>query len=57
MNNHAHHKITIKRYDDLVHEVEAEADRINRRFQTSAWKPITIITQASQSSGVRGWNG
>ena len=33
----------IKRYDDLVNEVVAEADRINKRFQTSSWKPIVLL--------------
>ena len=32
----------IKRYHDLVAEVEAEAERINWKFQTSAWKPIVL---------------
>src|SRR6202453_4721867 len=30
----------IKRYHDLLVEVESEAERINWRFQTSKWKPI-----------------
>ena len=30
----------IKQYHDLVAQVEAEADRINSRFQTKEWKPI-----------------
>jgi len=33
----------IKRYHDLLGEVEAEADRINWRFQTSRWKPIIFL--------------
>jgi trehalose 6-phosphate synthase len=33
----------IARYHDLIHEVETEADRINRRFQTSEWKPIVLL--------------
>jgi alpha,alpha-trehalose-phosphate synthase [UDP-forming] len=33
----------IKRYHDLLGEVEAEAERINWRFQTSKWKPIVYI--------------
>ncbi len=33
----------IKRYHDLLGEVEAEADRINWRFQTSEWKPILYL--------------
>ncbi len=33
----------IKRYHDLLVEVESEADRINWRFQTSKWKPIVFM--------------
>lgn len=33
----------IKRYHDLLAEAEAEADRINWRFQTSEWKPIVFL--------------
>jgi trehalose-6-phosphate synthase len=33
----------IKRYHDLLGEVEAEADRINWRFQKSRWKPIVFL--------------
>jgi trehalose 6-phosphate synthase len=33
----------IKRYHDLQGEVEAEADRINWRFQTDQWKPIVYL--------------
>jgi alpha,alpha-trehalose-phosphate synthase [UDP-forming] len=33
----------IKRYHDLLAEVEAEADRINWRFQTGKWKPIIFL--------------
>jgi trehalose 6-phosphate synthase len=33
----------IKRYQDLMAEVTAEADRINRRFQTDSWRPITFL--------------
>jgi trehalose-6-phosphate synthase len=33
----------IKRYHDLLVEVEAEADRINGRFQTGKWKPILLL--------------
>jgi trehalose-6-phosphate synthase len=33
----------IKRYHDLLAEVEAEAERINWRFQTSKWKPIVYL--------------
>jgi trehalose 6-phosphate synthase len=33
----------IKRYHDLMTEVDEEADRINRRFRTSSWKPIVFL--------------
>ncbi|HLW76334.1 MAG TPA: trehalose-6-phosphate synthase, partial [Bryobacteraceae bacterium] len=35
----------IKRYHDLMEEVEREAERINRRFQTSDWKPIVMLAR------------
>jgi trehalose 6-phosphate synthase len=33
----------IKRYHDLLGEVEAEADRINWRFQNGSWRPIVYL--------------
>jgi len=33
----------IKRYHDLIEELDTEAERINRRFQTRNWKPILFI--------------
>ena len=33
----------IRRYHDLMVEVEREAERINRRFQTSEWRPIILL--------------
>jgi len=33
----------IKRYHDLLGEVEVEADRINWRFQEGSWKPIILL--------------
>jgi trehalose-6-phosphate synthase len=33
----------IKRYQNLLSEVEAEADRINWRFQAGKWKPIVFL--------------
>jgi trehalose-6-phosphate synthase len=35
----------IKRYHDLFAEVEAEAERINWRFQGGNWKPIVLLTR------------
>ena len=33
----------IKRYHDLLADVEAESERINWRFQTGKWKPIIFL--------------
>ena len=33
----------IKRYQDLMAEVEREAERINRRFRTGTWSPIVFL--------------
>ena len=33
----------IERYQNLIAEVEGEAERINRRFQTRHWKPIVFL--------------
>jgi alpha,alpha-trehalose-phosphate synthase [UDP-forming] len=33
----------IKRYHDLLADVEAECERINWRFQTGKWKPIVFL--------------
>jgi alpha,alpha-trehalose-phosphate synthase [UDP-forming] len=33
----------IGRYQDLIAEVEIEADRINRHFETKHWKPIVFL--------------
>jgi len=33
----------IRRYHDLMVEVEQEAERINQRFQTSEWRPIIFL--------------
>jgi len=35
----------IKRYHDLLAEVEAEAERINWRFQGGKWKPIVLLVR------------
>ena len=32
----------LKRYHDFLDEVDAEADRINRRFQNATWQPIVF---------------
>ena len=33
----------IRRYHDLLEEVELEAARINRRFEAGAWRPIVFL--------------
>ena len=33
----------IKRYQDLMTEVEQEAERINRRFRAGSWRPIVLL--------------
>jgi alpha,alpha-trehalose-phosphate synthase [UDP-forming] len=35
----------IKRYHDLQAEVEAEAERINWKFQNDGWKPIVLLNR------------
>jgi trehalose 6-phosphate synthase len=35
----------IKRYHDLQAEIEAEADRINWRFQADQWRPIVLLNR------------
>jgi trehalose 6-phosphate synthase len=35
----------IKRYQDLMTEVEEEAERINRRLRTGTWRPIVFLNQ------------
>ncbi|HTS78194.1 MAG TPA: trehalose-6-phosphate synthase [Bryobacteraceae bacterium] len=35
----------IRRYHELMSEVESEAERINRRFQSSDWKPIVFLAR------------
>jgi trehalose 6-phosphate synthase len=38
-------RTSIKRYQDLTTEVEREAERINRRFRTGAWRPIVFLNR------------
>lgn len=35
----------LKPYHDLLEEVEREAERINRRFQTPTWRPIILFSR------------
>jgi trehalose 6-phosphate synthase len=43
----------IKRYHDLLGEVEAEAERINWRFQTGKWKPIVFLKRQHSHSEIQ----
>jgi trehalose-6-phosphate synthase len=38
-------RTNIKRYHDFNAEVEAEAQRVNARFQANAWKPIVLLNR------------
>jgi len=38
-------RTTIPRYHDLFEEVQAEAARINARFQRGNWRPIALLTR------------
>jgi trehalose-6-phosphate synthase len=42
----------IQRYNDFVTEVEAEAARINARFQTTKWKPIVLLKRHHEHSEI-----
>lgn len=43
----------IKRYHDLISEVETEADRINWKFQAKGWKPIIFIKKHLSHSEIQ----
>jgi trehalose 6-phosphate synthase len=43
----------IKRYHELLGEVESEADRINWRFQTDQWKPILYLKRHHSHEEIR----
>ena len=42
----------IPRYHDFVEEVEAEASRINARFQTPRWRPIVLLRRHHEHSEI-----
>ena len=42
----------IKRYHDLLAEVDMEADRINWRFQSGKWKPIVFMKRQHSHSEI-----
>ena len=43
----------LKRYHDLDAEVEAEAGRINWRFQRGKWKPIVLLNRQHSHKEIR----
>ncbi|HWZ45429.1 MAG TPA: trehalose-6-phosphate synthase [Candidatus Saccharimonadales bacterium] len=43
----------IKRYHDLLAEVESEAERINWRFQSGKWKPIVFLKRQHTHTEIR----
>ncbi|HXW91185.1 MAG TPA: trehalose-6-phosphate synthase [Terriglobales bacterium] len=43
----------IKRYHDLLAEVEAEAERINWRFRSERWKPIVFLKKQHAHSEIQ----
>jgi trehalose 6-phosphate synthase len=45
----------IKRYHDLLAEVEAEAERVNWRFQTDKWKPIVFLKKHHNHSEIQSY--
>ncbi|MBI4161322.1 MAG: trehalose-6-phosphate synthase [Acidobacteria bacterium] len=48
-------RLHIKRYRDLVTEVEALADEVNWRFQTDSWKPILFLRDHHPPETVYAW--
>src|SRR5262249_19158379 len=36
-------RVFIQRYQNLINQVEAMVERINRRFETREWKPIVFL--------------
>jgi len=43
----------LKRYKELLDEVEMEAERINRRFQSTDWRPIVFLKRQHSHAEVQ----
>jgi trehalose 6-phosphate synthase len=43
----------IKQYEDLAAAIEAESERINRRFQTAEWRPIILLKRHHSHEEIR----
>lgn len=48
-------RMHVQRYRDMMDEVIAEAERINKRFQTSEWKPIILLTRQHSHEEILPW--
>ena len=45
----------IKRYADMVGDVETEAERINWRFKTKTWRPILFLKKHHSHQEIQPW--
>jgi trehalose-6-phosphate synthase len=45
----------IKRYADMISDVEAEAERINWRFKAKDWKPILFLKKHHSHQEIQPW--
>jgi len=45
-------RVDVKRYEELIREVTAEAARINMRFKTATWQPIVLRLQHHSHSEI-----
>ena len=45
----------IKRYQDLMTEVEGEVERINHKWRTSSWKPIIFVARHHSHKEIAGY--
>jgi trehalose 6-phosphate synthase len=48
-------RVHLKRYRDLVTEVEALADEVNWKFQRDTWKPVVILKSHHTPESVYTW--
>jgi len=48
-------RMHIKRYHDLLAELESEAERINWRFQREKWKPIVFLKRQHSHSEIQAY--
>ncbi len=46
-------RVGIERYNDFMRRVEAEAERINRRFRDKAWQPIVLMSRHHSHEEIR----